>query len=148
MKPNHPSIIPDLDPAPVRVLPEVDDQNRDFWTGGFEGELRILRCDDCMWWNHPGTTMCRKCRSMNMSAQVTTGLGRIATFTINNQQWGPKTASEPYAIALVELDDQEDLRLLTNVLGSPVDEIEIGARVRVRFVALGDVAVPVFQLAE
>ncbi len=35
------------DDVPFRILPALTDRNRHFWTGGAEGELRFLRCQDC-----------------------------------------------------------------------------------------------------
>ena len=32
---------------------ELTDLNRDFWTGGEQGELRFLRCQDCGYYIHP-----------------------------------------------------------------------------------------------
>ena len=33
--------------AAPRPLPRLDNDNRAFWTGGAEGELRLMRCRDC-----------------------------------------------------------------------------------------------------
>ena len=43
---------------PFRILPEVTDRNRFFWTGGEQNELRFLRCDDCRYYIHPPTPIC------------------------------------------------------------------------------------------
>ena len=44
--------------VPFRILPKLTDLNRGFWTGGEQGELRFLRCQDCGYYNHPPTPLC------------------------------------------------------------------------------------------
>jgi uncharacterized OB-fold protein len=39
----------------------------------------------------------------------------------------------PYAIAIVELAEQDDLRLAANIVGCEVDSVRIGLPVQVRF---------------
>ena len=49
------------DDVPFRILPRISDRNRHFWTGGVEGELRFLRCQDDGTYVHPPTPRCPKC---------------------------------------------------------------------------------------
>jgi uncharacterized OB-fold protein len=134
-----------IDPGPMRVAPLVTDLNRDYWTGGLSGELRILRCQDCGWWNHPPASICRRCLSRNLAAEPVSGAGTVATFTINHQQWSPTATSERYVIAIVELPEQSGLRLTTNIVNCPVEDVYIGMPVRVVFELLADVALPLFE---
>ena len=53
-----------------RVLPEVTAESRAFWTGGFEGELRITRCQSCRGWIHPPVGACWRCRSLDVAPEV------------------------------------------------------------------------------
>ncbi len=48
-------------------------------------------------------------------------------------------------VAIVQLDEQEDLRLLTNIVGGAVESVDIGDRVRVRFEQHENVALPLFE---
>ena len=68
------------------------------------------------------------------------------TFTINRQVWMPDL-EVPYVIAIVELDEQPGLRLLTNIVDCPVDDVEIGMPVEVAFVERGAAFIPVFHRA-
>jgi hypothetical protein len=54
----------------------------------------------------------------------------------------------PYVIAIVRLDEQSDLRLMTNIVGCDPDEVKIDMPVRVEFREQGDVYAPVFRPAE
>jgi uncharacterized OB-fold protein len=68
------------------------------------------------------------------------------TFTLNHQQWVP-APDHPYAIAIVELDEQPGLRLMTNIVGCPAEQVAIGMRVQVVFEEHEDVFVPLFEPA-
>lgn len=132
-------------PGPMRVPPMLTDLNREYWTGGLSGELRILRCTACRRWNHPPTSICRKCLSRELVAEPVSGKGSVATYTINHHQWSPTATAEPYVIAIVELPEQTGLRQITNIINCPIKEVRIGMPVRVIFETLEDVAVPLFE---
>jgi uncharacterized protein len=51
----------------------------------------------------------------------------------------------PYVLALVELDEQDDVRLVTNIVHCGPDEVSIGMPVRVVFEECDDVWVPLFE---
>jgi len=53
----------------------------------------------------------------------------------------------PYVLAVVQLDEQDDLRLLTNILSCPPAEVTIGMPVEVEFMERGDAFIPVFRRA-
>jgi uncharacterized OB-fold protein len=48
-------------------------------------------------------------------------------------------------VAVVELEEQPGLRLLTNIVGCPPREVAIDMPVQVEFVERGAVFVPVFR---
>lgn len=129
--------------AVKRTLPELDDLNRFFWTCGADNQLRILRCTDCRLWLHPPGIVCPKCLSKRLAPEAVSGLGTIEALTVNHQPWSPGQ-TEPYAIAIVSLDEQPGLQLTTNIVGCPPDSAFIGQRVRVVFEAAEDVYLPLF----
>ncbi len=132
--------------APPRILPVLSRENQEFWTGGAEGELRIARCQDCGYYIHPPAPICAKCYGRNMKPEAVSGRATVATFTINQQKWLPDL-TVPYAIAIVELEEQKQLRLTTNIVNCPLDEIEIGMKVRVVFEQQEDIFLPLFEPA-
>jgi uncharacterized OB-fold protein len=132
-------------PGPMRVAPVLTDLNRDYWTGGLSGELRIRRCQSCGWWQHPPTTVCRRCLSRDLAAQPVSGKGTVGAFTINHQRWSPTATPDPYVIAIVELPEQHALRQTTNIVNCPVGDVHIGMPVRVVFEPFEDVALPLFE---
>jgi uncharacterized protein len=141
-EPNEPMA---AEPGPMRVPPLLTDLNREYWTGGLLGELRILRCAACRLWNHPPTSICRNCLSRELVAEPVSGKGTVSTYTINHHQWSPTATAKPYVIAIVELPEQSGLRQITNIINCPIAEVRIGMPVRVVFETLEDVAVPLFE---
>ena len=128
---------------PFRILPKVTPQNEHFWKGGAEGELRFLRCQDCKYYIHPPSPLCPECLGKSLTAEAVSGRAHVLTYTINHQLWVPGVPL-PYAIAIVEIVEQQGLRLMTNIVDCPLDEIEIGMPVRVRFEQYDEVYLPLF----
>jgi len=129
---------------PFRVLPRVTEENRHFWTGGAKGELRFLRCRDCQHWIHPPAPVCPACLARDPEVAVASGRGRIVTFTVNHQPWIPGF-EPPYVIAIVELEEQEGLRLTTQLVGCEPDAVRIDQAVRVVFEEHDGVFLPLFE---
>jgi len=130
--------------ASPRPLPRLDSVNRAFWTGGADGELRILRCRDCASFIHPPRPFCRHCLSENVAHEAVPGTGVVDTFTVNYQKWHP-AMEVPFVIARVALDGVPGVVLTTNIVGCAVDEVDVGDRVRVRFEQQDDVYLPLFE---
>ena len=129
-----------------RVLPALDDLNREFWTGGAQHELRLRRCRSCGHWIHPPAAACPQCGSDDVGWSVASGNGVVFTYTVNHQAWTPGLPL-PYVIALVELAEQAGLRLVTNIVHCPPEEVSVGMDVRVTFEEQGEYFVPVFEPA-
>jgi len=128
---------------PFRVQPALDDENRFFWTSGAEGVLRFIRCGGCGCWLHPPLPRCPECGSRDVAPQPVSGRGVVFSYTVNHHSWDGST--EPYAIGLVELEEQAGLRLTTNLVGIAPDDVRIGLPVRVTFEQQGIVYFPLFE---
>lgn len=113
-------------------------------TSGADGTLRILRCRGCDFYIHPPGPVCPRCLSSRVEPRPVGGRGRVHSYTVNFQPWRPELA-DPYVIAVVELEEQQGLRLLSNIVGCPVEDVAIGMEVEVTFEAHGDVYLPFFR---
>jgi uncharacterized OB-fold protein len=131
--------------APFRVQPALDATNRFFWTSGQDGRLRFLRCQDCGYWLHPPSPRCPSCGSWEVAPEAVSGRGEVYSYTVNHQPWDGDP--EPYAIVLVALAEQDGLRLTSNLVGCPVDDVRIGMPVRVTFERRDQVWFPLFEPA-
>lgn len=128
----------------MRPAPRLDADNRAFWTGGEVGELRIHYCEDCGRYTHPPRPVCRHCLSERIGPKAVPGTGVIDTFTVNHQKWFP-AMEVPIVIARVALDGAPGVYLTTNIVGCPVDSVDIGDKVRVTFEQHGEVWLPLFE---
>lgn len=129
--------------APFRVLPALDEHNEFFWTAGSDDVLRFLQCQHCGYYLHPPTPRCPRCWSVEVRAVDVSGRGEVFSFTVNHQSWDGST--DPYVIGVVKLDEQDDLRITTNIVGCDPEEVAIGQRVEVVFEHWDPVWLPLFR---
>ena len=133
----------DAPAKPFRVLPRVTAANQHFWRGGEHGEIRFLRCRACRTYVHPPAPVCPDCYGRDLAAEAVSGRATVLTFTLNHQPWVP-APDHPYAIAIVEIEEQRGLRLMTNVVGCPPQDVRVGMPVQVVFEQHEDVWIPLF----
>lgn len=129
---------------PFRVLPRVTPQNEHFWRGGERGELCFLRCAACRTYVHPPAPVCPACYGRELAPEAVSGRATVLTYTWNHQPWVP-SPDHPYAIAIVELEEQAGLRLMTNIVRCAQDALRVGLPVRVVFEQHDDVWIPLFE---
>jgi uncharacterized OB-fold protein len=131
-----------LEPPP-RKLPALTPETEAFWTGGKDGLLLIQRCSDCGHYQHPPLPLCPICRTETMAPSPVSGRGTVKTFTVNHQNWLPGL-SKHFVFAAVELPEQGELYVFSNVLAPP-EAVRIGMPVSVCFEHQEDVWLPLFQ---
>lgn len=117
--------------SPARIIPELHEHNRPFWTGGGDGQLLIQRCTRCSLWVHPPAADCPDC-SGPLEAEPVSGRGEVYTYTVNMHPFHP-AVPPPYVIAVVQLEEQDDLRIATNIVDVAPEAVDIGMPVEVRF---------------
>ncbi|HMC40272.1 MAG TPA: OB-fold domain-containing protein [Acidimicrobiales bacterium] len=131
-------------PAPApRLLPALDDANRAFWTGGRDGNLMVGRCPACRRWALPPATSCPECGDA-LVPEPASGRARVWTWTLNSHQYHPDVPP-PTLIAIVVLDEQDDLRLATNLVHVDEAAVREGLPVQVLFEDHGEMFYPVFE---
>jgi uncharacterized OB-fold protein len=120
--------------APVPAdTPRPDPVNEDdaaFWAALGAGELRIQRCAECATFRHPPRPVCAYCGSTEREWVGASGAGEIWSFTVIHPPTLRAFADRtPYGAVVVRLD--EGVFLVSALVDCPIDEIAIGARVRV-----------------
>jgi uncharacterized OB-fold protein len=134
--------------VPFRLLPELSERTRRFWTAGGDGRLELLRCTQCGTYVHPPAPRCPHDQATALAWTPVSGRATVATFTVNHQAWMPGPAL-PYVVAIVEIAEQPSVRLTTNVIGCAPEAVRIGMPVRVTFEHHadpdGDVWLPLFE---
>ena len=130
---------------PFAPLPAIEPDSEAWWTACHEGRLEMTRCRTCRWFVHPSRPVCSRCRSRDLAPEPLSGLATVVTYTVNHQRWMPGL-EVPYVIAIVELVEQRNLRLTTNIVGCPPDAVHIGMPVKVKFQRASDeISLPVFE---
>ncbi|MCV7397941.1 MULTISPECIES: Zn-ribbon domain-containing OB-fold protein [Mycobacterium] len=115
-----------------RLAPNPSVESHAFWTGGECGQLMISRCGACGRFFHPPGPACWRCRSTDVGPQPVSGRATVAAYTVNRQPWIPGL-DPPYIVAMVELEDEPDVRLITNVVDVTPADIHVGLQVEVFF---------------
>jgi len=128
-----------------RPLPALEPRTEAFWRACRAGRLEFTRCVPCRYLIHPSRPICPKCRGRNLDLSTVSGRAHLHSYTVNHKEWYPGQPV-PYVIGLVELIEQPGLRLMTNIINSPIEDIEIGMSLRVVFENVSDdVALPLFE---
>lgn len=127
----------------TRKLPALTPDNAPFWQGGRDGALLIHRCAACTRWFHPPSPICPHCASFDVAPRAVSGRGTVMSCTVNHQPWTPALTA-PYVVAIVELDEQPGLRVLSNIVGCAPEQVAIDMPVQVRFEQIEDVWLPLF----
>jgi len=130
-----------------RPLPLLTASNRFFWTAGAEGKLRFKRCVACHNIIHPPVPVCGECLGREQEIVTVSGRATLAAVTVNHQMWMP-AFPPPYVIGIVEIEEQENVRLTTNIINCAEADLKIGMQLQVDFEHCEDVYLPVFKPLE
>ncbi len=141
--------------GPLEGLPLPDpglvtDFERGFWEGARDGELRLQQCSRCERFRHLPTPMCPHCYSLDYQWTRVSGRGNVYSYVIANRPMHRALADPeqcPYNICLIELEEQEGLRVVSNVLDIAPEDLYVGMPVEVTFRATRtdpDIVLPLF----
>ena len=130
-------------------MPQPTALTRPFWEGAAEHRLVFLRCQACGFWLHPPRPICRRCRSWDVAPAEAAGRAELYAYTVTTTAFHPYWADKvPYVVAVVQLEEQVDLRLITNVVDCPEEMLRVGLPVEVTYVdAAPGLTLPVFRPA-
>ena len=139
-----------LEGLPLPDLERIPDYERGFWEGTRNGELCIQQCSDCGLFRHLPMPMCPQCSSLEYGWTAVSGRGFVYSFVIVRHPVHPAIAEKeqvPYNVCMVELEEQEGLRLCSNVLHVTPEDIHIDMPVQAALISAVDdpgVVLPVF----
>jgi uncharacterized OB-fold protein len=129
--------------AAGRPLPLPDSETAFFWEGCARKELLILRCSECQTYVHPPKPACYSCGGTSLKPTRVSGRGRLHSFTITHKELPGFTS--PFAVVLVELEEQQGLRLVSNLVDVEPKDIKIGMPVAVAFGTVDRISLPFFR---
>jgi uncharacterized OB-fold protein len=133
-------------PAPKPINPVVSEINRPFWDACRDKRLIAQRCTQCGELRHPAAPVCPQCLATGYEWKDLSGRGELFSYIVIHRGYHPWWAQRvPYNVALIELE--EGLRMFSNVVGTPNDQLQVGQKVKVAFEQRDDdLIVPVFEL--
>lgn len=137
--------------APQRPRPVLDELSRPFWEAAARGELAIQLCGDCNYYQHPPRPLCERCTSSGFVYAPVSGRGRVHSYTTNHQRnVAGFEEAVPYVNLIVELEEQPQLYLLSDLPADEAGWVAIDAPVEVTFELLEDaegaaIALPQFR---
>jgi len=133
------------DPRPV---PLPDEISGFFWEGAREKRLLVQRCQACAKLQYPPDVVCIHCQSVDLVPEEVSGRGTLWSFTRVERVFHAGFAEAvPYVVGLVELEEQADVRLLTNIVDAEPAELRVGLALEVTFEDRGEVVLPQFRPA-
>jgi uncharacterized protein len=131
----------------TKPLPAPDLTSGHYWSALASGRLLIQHCPGCGHSQFYPRALCTRCGGEPAWLEVS-GRGTVYTFTVIRQNGVPAFQNEtPYLVAMIELE--EGVRLMGNITGCPVDDVEVGMEVRAYAVrAEADIAIPLWEPVE
>lgn len=115
-----------------KPLPYISEVSRPYWDAAKRHELVIQRCQGCGHYRYPAGDTCPRCLSDRLVWVKVSGRGTIYSWVVFHQVYHQAFANEvPYAVVVVELE--EGVRLVTNLVDCKTEDIEIGMPVEVAF---------------
>ena len=105
-----------------------------FWEGTKDHELKVQQCDDCGTHQWGPEWMCHSCNSLAVSWVTIEPVGEIYSWQRPHHPVHSALSDRgPYIIVLIELPHASGIRMVGNLLGDPMQTIEIGAPVSAVF---------------
>ena len=123
-------LAPYLRPGLAKPAPARDGMDSPYWDGLRESKLLLQRCMTCRGWQWGPELVCHRCHSFDLGYEETTAEGIIYS---HQRVWHPVhpalAEQGPYVIVLVELPQADNVRLIGNLIGDPLQPLVIGAPV-------------------
>jgi uncharacterized OB-fold protein len=131
----------------TKPLPAMEGFTKEFYNWCQRQELRFQRCSDCGTWRHVPRELCAACGSWTWEWAASSGRGTVFTWTTIARALHPAFQSDtPYAPVVIEME--EGVRLLSQMVDCPPDQLRIGMPVAVVFDAVTpEVTLPKFRRA-
>ena len=115
--------------------PVPDEVDQPFWDAANEDRLVVQNCTACDRLQHPPAASCSECNSGdNLEWKEMSGRGTVYGYGVMYDC--PVTIlaeDQPFNIAVVELEEDAGIKMLSHLPGTPVDDVPVGAAVQVEF---------------
>lgn len=132
----------------VKPLPTIAPETAPYWAAAKQHKLVIQRCKQCWRMQYFPRAICAACGHMEFDWVESSGKGEVYSLTRVYMNRAPGWAEEvPYVFALIQLN--EGIHMISNVVGTPAEEVVIGTPVEVIFEDVNDeISIPKFKVAQ
>ena len=122
-----------------KLIPVPDALNKPFWDAVNEKRLVLQNCVVCDTLQYPPRDRCATCGSAEtLEWKEVSGRGHISSYiVIEDGRLDRRMPDQPYNLAVVTLDEDPGINFYSNLPGTPVDEVPVGAAVEVVFEEVG-----------
>ena len=128
------------------MVPVPDELTAFFWTGAAQGKLLIQRCDRCGFYVHWPRPCCKRCNSFELTPAEVSGADAVLVHHLRASVRPLARDAHPDVLAVVELEKQHNLKLVTNIVECAEEDLRCGMPVEVTFEKITDqVTLPVFR---
>ncbi len=120
-----------------RLVPTPDRDSAPYWAALAQGALHLQNCRDCGHWTWPPRPLCSGCQGERLEWKPVKGTGEVYSWVVAHRAYSPDLTSQvPYIIALVRLEEQDDILIPGRLIGNST--VRQGLRVRVATRRLSD----------
>jgi hypothetical protein len=132
MTPTEPAAQPQ-----TRMEPTPTELTEPFWDATRRHELLLQWCTDCEQPIFYPRERCPRCLGSSLEWRPASGRGEVYAVTVDQRpQLSSRRQEEPFAVALIDLE--EGVRMMSNVIDCPPDDVAVGMAVVLAWEPLSD----------
>ena len=114
--------------------PIPDEVNKPFWDACNERRLIIQTCTQCNRMQYPPEKTCIACGCAAMAWREVKGMGRVHGYCVMfDSRVKLLQERQPFNIAVIELEENPEIKFFSHLPGTPPDEVPVGAPVTLEF---------------
>lgn len=113
----------------AHIVPVPDRDSAHYWAALAKGALELQRCRTCGHWTWPPRPICSGCQGESLAWEAVKGTGEVYSWVVSHRAYTPDFVGlVPYTIALVRIDEQNDILIPGRLLSD--GDVHQGMRVR------------------
>jgi uncharacterized OB-fold protein len=123
-----------------KPIPVGDEVSKPFWDACNQKRLVVQNCTACNRKQYPPQERCAKCgKAETLEWKEVTGRGTIYSYCVMyDSRIKPLQADQPFNIAVVSLDEDPEIKFLSSLPGTPLDQVPVGGKVEVTWEDVGE----------
>ena len=122
----------------AKQTPIPDELTGPFYKALNEGKLVVQSCNTCNKLQHPPAPVCKVegCNSSDLTYREVSGRGTIYNYgVVYDCPIRVLQEDQPFNVALVTIEEDEEIQFYSHLPGTPVDDVPVGGAVQAVFEA-------------